>query len=150
MSTSTVVGLAVLVASIALHSDGLLYWIGPAGCIILIPAVIIVLALPLIQRDKTAKKSRIEVEVLPPEMPPASGTGTLNPIANLIGERGTLSQDQLQPGLGLFSRAFAGSPLHQNVLALLDNAERVQFTERHEPDGARERSVTIFYPKKNV
>ena len=42
-------GVAIAAGSLALHSDNLIYWIGPAGCIILIPALVLVLALPLIQ-----------------------------------------------------------------------------------------------------
>lgn len=47
-----VIGIAIVAASLSLHSTTLLYLIGPAGCIILIPALVIVLALPFLEPDR--------------------------------------------------------------------------------------------------
>ena len=58
MNTSTVIAAAVTTASVALHIDTILYWIGPAGCVILIPALIIILALPLLGEESWLIKAK--------------------------------------------------------------------------------------------
>lgn len=71
-------GLAIAAGSLALHSDTLVYWIGPAGCLILFPTLVIVLALPLLNLPWPAPVIR-DAEaspLLPDDTPPAAHPAT--------------------------------------------------------------------------
>jgi hypothetical protein len=159
------VAAAVVVASLALHIDTVLYWIGPAGCIILVPALVIVLALPLLGRNSPlAKAGDKTIDIM------AADTSDAIPASELIHE--TSARDLLPPDsypsqqlqLGLSGRQLAGLRQFDTWLQgfigtvlgwsaqrrpfdLLSNAEKIKITERIKPDGVRERSVMIFYRK---
>jgi hypothetical protein len=150
MNPQSVICVAVVAASLALHVDVLVYWIGPAGCIILIPALILVLSLGL--WDESARFGRVRLDSgrgeAPQELPVAW------PVADPI-EPALLPERMLErrpglPALGVRLRALLGSQpaLLPGVRAdVLEGAEKIKITERIKPDGVRERSVMIFYRK---
>jgi hypothetical protein len=63
MGTSSVIAIAVAAASLALHAEPLVWLIGPAGCLILIPALVTVCALPWWQYP--TRRLPVSGEVLP-------------------------------------------------------------------------------------
>jgi hypothetical protein len=173
VNTSTVIATAVVIASIALHIDLLLYWIGPAGCIILIPALIIVLTLPLLDENSwlTWAKPRIN-EALITDIPEvltatrmSSQAGTHSALSvNYQHVPGHVGDGIPSPQLGLNDRQLSGirqlgqwiktfigpgslNPARTQNFDVLDKAEKIKITERIKPDGVRERSVMIFYRK---
>lgn len=168
MNTSTVIAIAVIAASIALQLDSVRYWIGPAGCLILIPTLVIVLTLPLLAEDSWLLGAKVKTgEWLPaipddlartPAAPPASPPGTS--VSGVPAEYDALPRPELGlnerqvSGLRQLSqwiRSFLGSarfgPSRNREFDVLDNAEKIKITERIKPDGVRERSVMIFYRK---
>jgi hypothetical protein len=72
-------GVAIAAGSLALHSDTLIYWIGPAGCIILIPALVLVLALPLLRTGRPVASgwSSGREEIDSPARPALPGSAVL-------------------------------------------------------------------------
>jgi hypothetical protein len=150
MSAQSVVCVAVVVASLALHVDGLVYWIGPAGCIILIPALIVVLSLGLM--DKAARFARVDRgsgRVPAPEGWPMASLEA-DSIAPALLPQQTPQRRSGLPVLAGRPRAVLGSwpaPLLESRAGLLDGAEKIKITERIKPDGVRERSVLIVYRK---
>jgi hypothetical protein len=72
-------GIAIAAASLSLHSETLLHWIGPAGCIILVPAIVLVLGLPLLWMEKPAPVRSQSYE--PVEFhPPGGQSGSSSPL----------------------------------------------------------------------
>lgn len=165
MNTSTIIAAAVTLASIALNLDWLLYWIGPAGCLILIPALVTVLALPLL--DEASWLNRLKPAVHEafisdiPEVLTAARTHSVNHQQVALpadhhaatGPQLGLNDRQLSglKQLGHWVKTFIGpgslNPARQQNLDMLEKAEKIKITERIKPDGVRERSVMIFYRK---
>jgi hypothetical protein len=150
MNPQSVICVAVVAASLALHVDVLVYWIGPAGCIILIPALILVLSLGL--WDESARFGRVHrgsgrvetPEALPVAWPVA------DPIEPALLPERTPDPRPGLPALSVQLRALLGSQpaLLPGVRAdVLEGAEKIKITERIKPNGVRERSVMIFYRK---
>lgn len=165
MNTSTIIAAAITLASIALNLDWILYWIGPAGCIILIPALIVVLALPLIDESSWLNKVRPNLtETFINDIPeiittprshaesntyaalPADYHGVPSPQLAL-NERQLSGLRQLGQWIKTFLGAGSLSPGRQQNFDVLEKAEKIKITERIKPDGVRERSVMIFYRK---
>jgi len=165
VNTSTILATAITIASIALHIDLILYWIGPAGCVILIPALVIVLALPLLDENSwlTWAKPKIN-EALVTDIPevltathlqselnahsglPANYHGVSSPQLEL-NERQLSGIRQLGQWVKTFLSSSSLSTGRTQNFDVLDKAEKVKITERIKPDGVRERSVMIFYRK---
>jgi hypothetical protein len=109
VNTSTIIATAVTVASLALHIDLILYWIGPAGCIILVPALIIVLALPLLDEKSLLSRARPRInEAFIADVPEVL---TATREHHETGTRSTLPADYHPlpgPQLGLNERQLSG------------------------------------------
>jgi hypothetical protein len=164
LNTPTVVAAAVSAASLSLHVEPILYWIGPAGCIILIPALVVILALPLLESGSSlhrAKPQAAERIYEDPELLTAARGAAQDPYpATLPTDYHALPQPQVGLSerqlsglkqLGQWIKSFLGpnslSPARANNVDMLDKAEKIKITERIKPDGVRERSVMIFYRK---
>ena len=166
MNTSTVIAAAITIASIALHIDTIVYWIGPAGCIILIPALIIILALPLLGENSCLLKAKPKENLAAlAEVPEVL---TAAPLPSEPGSSLSVPTDYHtvpEPQLGLNQRQVSGlrqlgkwiksftapggslsTPRNQEF-DMLEKAEKIKISEKIKPDGVRERSVMIFYPK---
>ena len=150
MNNSTVFAIVIAVTSVALQIDFIVYWIGPAGCLTLIPMLIIVLALPWLNETS-------ELEDIPQVL--TSRQACLQPVVD--DSQFELNQRQLLglKQMSLWVKSFIGSSLQSKPFIsaqsnhqsdLLDRAEKIKITERIKPDGVRERSVMIFYPKQNL
>jgi len=167
VNTSTIIAAAVTLASLALNIEWLLYWIGPAGCLILLPALLTVLALPLIEDASwlhrlkpdpvisdafvtdpsdviTAVRSQLDSNTH--TTLPADYHGVPSPQLGL-NERQLSGLRQLGQWMKTFLGSGSLSPARQQNLDVLDKAEKIKITERIKPDGVRERSVMIFYRK---
>lgn len=168
MNTSTVVATAVVIASVALQIDFIVYWIGPAGCVILIPALIMVLALPLLDEQSVLLKAKPKQVLVPfsevPEVLTAAPLSHSRPNSGselaVPNDYHTVPQPQLGLNerqlfgikqLGQWIKSFVGpgslSPARSKDFDMLDKAEKIKITEKIKPDGVRERSVMIFYRK---
>jgi hypothetical protein len=79
VNLSTVAATAIAAAAIALHSEALVYWIGSAGCLILIPTVVVVLALPLLTMRESSPAPATEQIIATAEAVPSAGEAELLP-----------------------------------------------------------------------